>query len=146
MTRSYTQGQYTPVNPSKYNGTYPIVYRSSWELKVMQEFDSNPNIICWASESIKIPYYNPFTNKNTVYVPDFIVTYKDANQNLKTEIIEVKPLKETDMTEAKSEKAKMAVILNSCKWEAAQHFASQHGIGFRVMTEYNIYNNPKRKG
>ena len=145
MTRSYIQGKYEPKNPEKYKGSYPIIYRSSWELKVMQEFDNNSSILVWASESVKIPYYNPFTQKNTVYVPDFIVTYKDANGVCKTEIIEVKPLKETTMVEAKSEKSKMAVILNNCKWQAANQYAAQHGVGFRVMTEYNIYTNPKRK-
>ena len=93
--RSYVQGQYKPVNPSKYVGTYPIIFRSSWEFKVMQMFDVNPNIMSWASESLKIPYQNPFTGKYTVYVPDFVVTYVDAKGNQRAEIIEVKPAKET---------------------------------------------------
>lgn len=144
--RSYVQGKYTPVNPSKYVGTYPIIFRSSWEFKVMQFFDSNPNIMSWASETIKIPYQNPFTGKYTVYVPDFVVTYVDAKGNQKAEIIEVKPAKETFLEQAKSQKAKAAVALNTFKWTAAQAFAKQHGMTFRVMTEGNIFNNPKGKG
>jgi len=141
---SYVQGQYKPVNQSKYVGTYPIVFRSSWEFKVMQMFDTNPNIINWASESLKIPYQNPFTGKYTVYVPDFIVTYVDAKGNQKAEIIEVKPAKETFLEKAKSQRAKAAVALNTFKWQAAQIFAKNHGMNFRVMTEDNIFNNPGR--
>jgi TnsA endonuclease N terminal len=144
--RSYSNGKYTPTNPHKYVGTYPIIFRSSWELKVMVMFDSNPNIESWASESLKIPYQNPFTGKYTVYVPDFVVTYVDAKGNRKAEIIEVKPAKETFLEQAKSQKAKAAVALNTFKWQAAQVFAENHGMTFRVMTENNIFNNPKGKG
>lgn len=145
MARSYVQGQYKPVNPDKYVGTYPIYFRSSWEFTVMKMFDTHPNITSWASEPIKIPYKNPFTNKYTVYVPDFVVTYIDAKGATRAEIIEVKPAKETFLEKAKSEKAKMAVALNSFKWQAAQIFAKQNGMTFRVMNEGNIYNDPRRK-
>jgi hypothetical protein len=142
---SYHQGDYKPINPGKYVGTYPIRFRSSWEQKVMIMFDSNANITSWASESLKIPYMNPFTNKYTVYVPDFVVTYTDANGKQKAEIIEVKPAKETFLEQAKSPRAKAAVALNAFKWAAAQAFAKNHGMTFRVMNENNIFNNPKRK-
>ena len=143
--RSYVQGQYKPINPSKYVGTYPIIFRSSWEHKVMVMFDTNPNISSWASESLKIPYQNPFTGKYTVYVPDFVVTYVDAKGNQKAEIIEVKPAKETFLEQAKSQQAKAAFALNTFKWAAAQAFAQHHGMTFRVMNEGNIFNNPKGK-
>jgi hypothetical protein len=108
-------------------------------------FDTNPNIMSWASEPVKIPYRNPFTGKYTVYVPDFVVTYVDAKGNQKAEIIEVKPAKETFLEQAKSQRAKAAVALNTFKWQAAQAFAKNHGMTFRVMNEGNIYNNPKGK-
>ena len=140
------KGHFTPTNPQKYVGTYPIVFRSSWELKVMQMFDQNASFISWDSECLKIPYQNPFTGKYTVYVPDFVVTYVDAKGNQKTEIIEVKPAKETFLEQAKSQRAKAAVALNTFKWAAAQAFAVRNGITFRVMTENHIFNNPKGKG
>jgi hypothetical protein len=143
--KSYVQGHYKPIHPEKYVGAYPIIFRSSWEFKVMQLFDTNPNISNWASESLKIPYQNPFTGKYTVYVPDFVVTYVDAKGNQKAEIIEVKPAKETFLEQAKSQRAKAAVALNTFKWAAAQAFAKHHGMTFRVMNEANIFNNPKGK-
>lgn len=141
----FFQGHFTPTNPSKYVGTYPIIFRSSWELKVMQMFDTNANFIQWDSECLKIPYTNPFTGKYTVYVPDFVVTYVDAKGVQKTEIIEVKPAKETFLEQAKSPRAKAAFALNTYKWTAAQAFAVKNGISFRVMTEDHIFNNPKGK-
>lgn len=145
MARDYHQGYYTPINPAKYVGTYPIIWRSSWEFKVMQLFDTHPNFISWASESLKIPYRNPFTNKYTVYVPDFVVVYLDSNGKKIAEIIEVKPSKETFMEKAKSKQSKAAVALNSVKWTAANEFAKAHGMSFRVMNEGHIFNNPKSK-
>lgn len=144
--KSFVQGKYTPANPEKYVGSYPIIFRSSWEFKVMQKFDTHPNVLNWASESLKIPYQNPFTGKYTVYVPDFLVTYIDADGKTRAEIIEVKPAKETFLEQAKSQKSKAAFALNMCKWTAARNFAKQHGLTFRVLTENNIFNNPKGKG
>lgn len=142
MARNYSQGHYKPINPEKYVGSNMPIWRSSWEYKVMVMFDTNPNISSWASESLKIPYQNPFTGKHTVYVPDFVVTYVDANGNRKAEIIEVKPAKETFIEQAKSQHARAAVALNSFKWAAAHAFAKHHGMTFRVLTESNIFNNP----
>jgi hypothetical protein len=144
MASKYVQGYYTVLNPDKYVGKGKPMFRSSWEFKVMQMFDTNPNITNWASESLKIPYQNPFTGKYTVYVPDFIVTYVDAKGNRKAEIIEVKPAKETFLEQAKSQRAKAAVALNTYKWAAAHAFAKQHGMTFRVLTEQNLFNNPGR--
>ena len=140
----YYQGTYKPVNPDKYVGTYPIYWRSSWEFKVMEKFDTHPSILNWASESIKIPYRNPFTDKYTVYVPDFWVTYVEDKGNRHTEIIEVKPAKETYLEEARSQRAKAAVALNTYKWAAAREFAKHHGMSFRVLTENNLFNDPRR--
>lgn len=75
----FAQGFFQPKNPEKYIGKGSIRYRSGWEFTVMSFFDSNPNIIQWSSESVKIPYRHPFTNKNTIYVPDFLIMYQDKS-------------------------------------------------------------------
>jgi len=145
MASKYDQGFYTPINPEKYIGEGKIFYRSSWERKLMEMLDTHSNIIHWASESIKIPYVNPFTNKYTVYVPDFLIIYEDKDGIRKSEIIEIKPLKETVLSEARTAKDKAAVALNSFKWKAATEWANRHGIIFRVMNENSIFNNPTKK-
>ena len=57
----------------------------------MMFLDSNENVLQWASESISIPYRNPLTGKQSIYVPDFLVTYRGPNNTTKAELIEIKP-------------------------------------------------------
>ena len=57
-------GTFRPKNPGKYAGDPTnIIYRSTWEAKVMNWLDKNPGIVTWASEEIAIPYYSPVDNK-----------------------------------------------------------------------------------
>ena len=77
----YAQGQFQIRNPEKYVGKKTPTYRSGWEFVFMQFCDNNDNILQWASESISIPYRNPLTGKNTIYIPDFFINNK-GNKNL----------------------------------------------------------------
>jgi len=126
----YAQGKFQIQNPNKYVGKGTPTYRSSWEFAFMQFCDNNPAVLQWASEAIHVPYKNPFTNKNTIYVPDFLVIYVDRNGKRHGEVIEVKPSKETTMEAARTVKDKAAVALNMFKWEAARHFCKAHGLVF----------------
>jgi plastocyanin len=83
----YAQGLFTPKNPGKYIGKHTPRYRSGWELTFMRFCDNHPSIVGWASESIRIPYKNPFTGKPTTYYPDFLITYQDKDGNKKAEVI-----------------------------------------------------------
>jgi hypothetical protein len=145
MSAKYLRGSFVPENPEKYVGTYPIIYRSSWELTVMRMCDKHQNILQWASESMKIPYVNPFTNKYTVYVPDFIVVMEDRDGRQKVEMWEVKPSKQTYVKEAKQQRDQMALAVNAVKWKAASIFCKEHNMTFRVITENDIYRDPRRK-
>ena len=88
----YAQGKFQLQNPAKYVGNKTPTYRSSWEFVFMQFCDNNPSIVNWASEAVHINYRNPLTGKNTIYVPDFLITYVDASGAQKAEIVEVEPL------------------------------------------------------
>ena len=119
-------------------------YRSSWEFAFMNFCDNNPAVINWASESIKIPYFNPVSGKNTIYVPDFLIVYVDANMRQHTELVEIKPLAEMTMETARSYKDKLMVAINMAKWAAADAWCKANNIRFRVVTEYDIFKNLKR--
>jgi hypothetical protein len=140
MAGKYANGQFQPRNATKYVGKGTPTYRSSWEHTVMTFFDNNPAILQWASEAIHVNYRNPFTGKNTIYVPDFFILYMDKAGKQHAEIIEVKPLKETSLAEAKSTRDKAAAILNMAKWQACQAYCNAHGLRFRVVTEHDIFN------
>lgn len=140
----FATGKYIIKNPEKYIGKRAPTYRSSWEFTFCSFCDNNPAVINWASESITIPYRNPVTGKNTVYVPDFLIVYVDANQRKHTELVEVKPTKETTMENAKSYRDKLSVAINMAKWAAADAWCRANGIRFRVVTEFDIFKNHKR--
>jgi len=140
----YAQGKYTVKNPEKYIGKRSPTYRSSWEFTFMSFCDNNPAIINWASEAISIPYFNPVKGRQTIYVPDFLVVYVDANQKQHTEIVEIKPSTETTMESARSYRDKLMVAMNMAKWAAADSWARANNMRFRVVTEFDIFKNQKR--
>jgi NAD-dependent dihydropyrimidine dehydrogenase PreA subunit len=139
MAKKYYQGTFVPQNPQKMIGNIAPTFRSSWENHVMQFLDTHPSVIQWGSEAIKIPYKNPLTGKNTVYIPDFIIVYQDKSGNKRSEIVEVKPKKETIMEAAKTKRDKAFVVLNAAKWAACIAFCNRHGLTFRVMNEDSIF-------
>lgn len=139
----YAQGVFLPSNPDKYIGKGSIKYRSSWEYAFMNLCDKHDAIIQWASEAIRIPYFNPLTNKQSMYVPDFFVVYEDANGKKHSELIEIKPSKEITMESAKSKRDKLMVVVNTAKWAAASQWAERNGIIFRVLSENEIFKQGK---
>jgi hypothetical protein len=142
----WAQGKYNIKNPDKYIGLRSPTYRSSWEFAFMNFCDTNASVLKWASESIKIPYRNPFTNKYTVYVPDFFIVYIDKDNRQHSELIEVKPLSQTSLIEAKKNKLHRAhAVLNEAKWGAARAWCNQNGITFRVVSENDIFHNGSKR-
>jgi hypothetical protein len=141
----YSQGKFQIQNPGKYVGNKTPTYRSSWEFVFMQFCDNNPSIINWASEAVRINYRNPLTGKNTIYVPDFLITYQDSTGAQKAELVEVKPKKETTLEGAKNIRDQASAILNMAKWEAARAWCRAHGMTFRVVTEDMIFHQGRSK-
>lgn len=138
------KGKFTPKNPTKYKGDPTnIIYRSSWELKVMNYLDSNPGVIWWGSEELFIPYWSPVDNKKHRYFPDFISKIKRKDGTVMTYIIEVKPHKQT-MPPVQKRKTKRYLeeaatyIVNQSKWKAATEFCKDHGWEFKVITEKDL--------
>ena len=142
----FAHGKYNLKNQEKYIGLKTPTYRSGWEHAFMRLCDEHPNVAKWASESIKIPYRHPFTGKYTIYVPDFFVVYVDKNGRKHAELIEVKPAAQSTMERAgRSYKKQQQVIINNAKWEAANAYAKQQKIKFRVVSEEQLFHNGKRK-
>ncbi len=143
----FAQGKYKVKNPEKYVGTRAPTYRSSWELVFCKTLDEHPGVQNWASESIQIPYRDPLTGKQTIYVPDFFIVYLDKNKKKHAELIEVKPESQTKLESVgKSRYNQEQYVKNLAKWEAATAWCKQKGIRFRVVTEKDIFHQggPKR--
>lgn len=146
-------GRFIPKNPAKYVGNVNnILFRSSWEVRFMQWLDTNNAVLRWGSEELAIPYVNPIKvdeggrPKISRYFPDFIILYRDAFGNLKKEIVEVKPYKESVITPRMSDRDKLAYTVNQAKWKAAAIFAESQGATFRVITEKTMFKNGANKG
>ena len=136
----YASGKYTIKNPDKYMGKRTPTYRSSWEFAFMNFCDNNKSVQKWASEAIQIPYRDPLTERQTVYVPDFFIQYVDKNNRIITELIEIKPASQTILERVGKNKYNQAqFVKNQAKWAAANHWCKQQGIKFRILNENDIF-------
>ena len=141
----FAQGPYTIKNIAKYVGKNTPRYRSGWEFAFMTFCDNNDHILQWASESITIPYRNPITGKQTIYVPDFLIQYRNKNNQVITELIEIKPKKQSVIESKTSQRDRAAVAVNYAKWDAAMKWCKRNGLTFRVVTEDDIFHQGGKK-
>lgn len=150
------KGKFSPRNPQKYNGDPTnIVYRSSWECKVMDTFDKRPDILSWSSEEMAIPYVSPVDGRRHRYFPDFIVKVRTKDGTIKTMMVEVKPEKQSKPPTKKSRVTKQYIQevvtwgVNQAKWKAAIEYCkdrkwtfvvmcSTDGIEFKYLTENEL--------
>lgn len=138
------KGWFKPRNPQKYKGDpNGIVYRSSWELRVMKYLDDNPAVVWWASEELPIRYISPIDNKVHRYFPDFIVRTKRKDGLETTMVLEVKPYRQTQMPVQKRRTQKFineiaTYAVNQEKWKAADLFCKEHGWQFKLITEKEL--------
>ena len=139
MANKFQQGPYVVLNPQKYAGKGVPKYRSGWELAFMRFCDTNDHIITWSSESLVIPYVNPLTGKKTRYIPDFLIQYRNKHNKVVTELIEIKPKKQSVLESKASNRDRAIVAINYAKWAAAQKWCQRNGLTFRVITEDDIF-------
>lgn len=139
------KGRFKPNNPKKYKGDPTnIVYRSSWELKLMFKLDSDPKVISWGSEEIIIPYVSPVDGKLHRYFVDFIVTQINSKGNKETILIEVKPKSQTMPPKTPAKKTKRYINevftwgVNEAKWKAATEYCKDRNWQFNIMTEIEL--------
>ena len=138
-------GRFKPSNPQKYMGNHEnIVYRSSWECRVMNWLDKNPSIVSWASEELIIPYKSPVDNRMHRYFPDFVFKVRGQDGKTKTMMLEVKPKYQTKPPEQKKRVTKQYIRevttwgVNQAKWTAAEEYCKDRGWEFKLITEDHL--------
>jgi TnsA endonuclease N terminal len=140
MASKFARGKFTMTQPEKYVGTKMPTFRSSWEWSFMRFCDTNPSVQKWASEAISIPYRDPLTGRQTIYVPDFFIQYVDKNTRMHVELIEVKPASQQILERVGKNKYNQAqFVKNQAKWTAATSWCKQQGIKFRVLNENDLF-------
>jgi hypothetical protein len=136
----FARGKYAIKHPEKYVGTKTPIYRSSWEWTFMNFCDNNKSVLKWASEAVQIPYRDPLTGRQTVYVPDFFIQYSDKKNRIITELIEIKPASQTILERVGKNKYNQAqFVKNQAKWKAANAWCQQQGLKFRILNENDIF-------
>jgi hypothetical protein len=142
MANKFAKGKFTMTQPGKYVGTKMPTYRSSWEWSFMRFCDTNPSVQKWASEAISIPYRDPLTGRQTIYVPDFFIQYVDKNNTMHVELIEIKPASQAILERVGKNKYNQAqFVKNQAKWQAANMWCRQQGIKFRIVSENDLFHN-----
>lgn len=138
-------GTYTPINPKKYNGDYrKIIYRSSWEKRVMLWLDKNVNVISWSSEEIVVPYKSPADGKYHRYFVDFFAQVRTSDGKLKSYLLEVKPKKQATEPLVKKRLTKQYInevvtwSVNQAKWAAATEYCKDRSWEFKILTEDDL--------
>ena len=138
-------GQFKPRNPQKYMGDPTnIIYRSSWECKVMSWLDNNRDVISWSSEEVIIPYKSPVDGRFHRYFPDFLVKVKTKDDKINTILIEVKPKRQTLPPVPKKRVTKQFINevatygVNQAKWKAAQEYCLDRKWDFKIITEDDL--------
>lgn len=141
----FYKGYFKPRFPNKYKGDPTnIVYRSSWEFKLMTWLDNHPDILQWGSEELYIPYVSPIDGRYHRYFPDFFVKKRNMNGSIETLLIEVKPYKQTIPPKTQTKKTKKYINevytwgINSSKWKAAEEYCKDRMWRFVVMTEKDL--------
>lgn len=139
------KGKFTPINPQKYRGDPTnIIYRSSWEKRVMLWLDKHSQVISWSSEEIVVPYKSPADGRFHRYFVDFYAQIRDKNGKLNSYLLEIKPKKQATEPEIKSRITKQYInevvtyAINQAKWKAATEYCKDRGWEFKVLTEDHL--------
>lgn len=139
------QGYFKPKNPHKYKGDPTnIIYRSSWELKLMKYLDERKDVVKWGSEEIVIPYRSPIDGRVHRYFPDFVVTKINKDGIQETALIEVKPKSQTQPPKRQNKITKRYLTevktwgVNEAKWRAALEYCKDRGWTFHIFTEKEL--------
>lgn len=139
------KGTFRPKFPDKYRGNAKnIIFRSSWEKRLMGFLDSNPNVLEWASEEIIVPYVSPLDGKLHRYFPDFVVKLRGRDGVIRTVMIEVKPQVQIEPPKTPKRRTKRFLAevatysVNQAKWAAAREFCADRGWVFQLMNEHHL--------
>jgi len=146
----YRQGYYLPENPQKYIGDpTKIIYRSSWEYRFCKYCDITPEVLCWSSEPVAIPYIHPLDGKEHSYFVDFYMKLQKPDGDIEY-LVEIKPskalkppvMKEGLTTIKRLQEYNQAAtdwVINRAKFNAAKEFARISNKNFIIVTEEFLF-------
>jgi hypothetical protein len=135
---------WTPKHPEKYIGDASnIIARSSWEVKMFNWCDKNPQVLKYCSEELVIPYFSPVDRKWHRYFPDLVMEIEDNDKIITRYVAEIKPHaqtlppKNTRKTKQLFEATKTYAV-NQAKWVAAEAWCQKNNFKFILLTEKEL--------
>lgn len=93
------------------------ICRSPVERKIFKELDGDDRVNRYTPEPLKIPYRH--RDRDSTYTPDVLIEFKDGSK---------------DLVEIKAGTDEAAYYKNVAKFRAAEKFAEQSGLKFRLWT------------
>lgn len=136
------KGKYKLSNPNKYKGNKDnIIFRSTYELKMMTYLDNTKDVLEWSSESVIVPYKSPIDNKVRKYYIDFYAKMK-TKDGVESYLFEVKPKKFTKPPKERKSNAYIKEVKeflkNQAKWNAAESYCKENNFKFKIITEEDL--------
>jgi len=142
-------GRYLPKYPEKYLGVGKVpIYKSRNELVVFNRLDTDPKVIRWGYEIIKIPYFFRVDSRIHRYEADIYCEIM-VNNVIQKYIIEIKssddliPPQKPKVHSLKGNsnyrRNQFTYIKNMDKWTAAKQFCDANNIKFLLLTEKEIF-------
>ena len=136
----YRTYEFDPVNPDKYTGpTTPVILKSSWELEFAKHCDLLPSVLSWGYELVQVPYRDPLTGKQKIYIPDFFVKIGRTDGYAQDYVFEIKPMHEQLDAHARTQHDAALIARNNAKWIAASQWADRHSAEFQVINENDMF-------
>lgn len=137
--------RWKPKNVDKYSGDPNNIWiRSSWEKRFFLWCDRSSNIVKYSSEETVIPYICPTDSKPHRYFVDAKIYVKTKDNKVKTYLVEIKPLVQTQKPKYPGRQTKRYLteaatfMKNQAKWEAATRYCKQRGYTFIILTEKEL--------
>lgn len=116
--KRFHTGTYTSTKTGR-----AMVYRSGWELELMQHLDADPEVTDYLYEGVIVPYFrSQRSRKVSKYFVDFKVEYKDG----RVVLYEVKS------------SSFVGRRLNLKKFEACRSYCASKGWTFQVLTQVEL--------
>jgi hypothetical protein len=110
----------------------------------MSFLDRESSVIEWSSEEFFIPYKCKTDNRMHRYFPDFKVKWKRKNGTTHTQVIEIKPYKQTQKPDKAPRMTKryineaLTYAKNKSKWQYAEEWCKNRGYEFVILTEREL--------
>jgi hypothetical protein len=149
------KGVYPITNREKYIGAAYPEFKSNWEKRIFYMLDTNPFVLKWGYEFVRINYVHPVTGKFAIYLPDIFCQAKTESGRVMNYLIEIKPAKMKEAPkEPKQPKSFEAssgpkyqksiarynsemvdYAINRAKWDAAERWCLTNQVTWIILTE-----------